>query len=459
MDIAALSYEIENTDSQKLYNEIDNVLKTEKTTLNNCKINYSKLDPLSDIIEKDGKIYRGIKPEKIDFFKRLYSTGILQTLAKNEILPNFNLTMFKTIAHPLIIEIEKLRIIPPAFWSYSMLRQEAIFKLQLIELLNCFNYTLIDGHPFNSVFKNNKPVFIDFGSIIEGNKSQYAKKEILQYNAFSMLMLENNNIFARPFLYSKNFNTLPLIPTEKSKEYKKLFVKKIGFLNLIKRYKFKKGTYSTKDFLNLFKEKYLKKRTYWATYIGDIQNLKITPRYQKVIDKVKKFSPNITNFLDIAGNSGYFANWIKEQTQIKEIISTDYDETAIEIGREKFSKNKVSMFVLNFVQKVENAQYFKCDAVCALAISHHILLSEKYSISSFFSDLKKYTNRYVYVEFCPLGLWAETLEVNIPKYYTQQWFEEHFKIFFKLLDKEVIEKVTINNTEFDRRILYVGEIL
>lgn len=30
MDIAALSYEIENTDSQKLYNEIDNVLKTEK---------------------------------------------------------------------------------------------------------------------------------------------------------------------------------------------------------------------------------------------------------------------------------------------------------------------------------------------------------------------------------------------------------------------------------------------
>lgn len=64
MDIAALSYEIENTDSQKLYNEIDNVLKTEKTTLNNYKINYSKLDPLGDIIEKDGKSIEVLNPRK-----------------------------------------------------------------------------------------------------------------------------------------------------------------------------------------------------------------------------------------------------------------------------------------------------------------------------------------------------------------------------------------------------------
>lgn len=459
MDIQRLKDEIKTVNKKYLENEFEIILETEKEIIQNCKIKYSKLDPLGDVIEKEGKIYRGIKPQKISFFKELYTSGILQVLAKNEIMPNFKLTEYKTKVHPIVIEIEKIRVVPPAFWTYSMLREEAIFKLQLIELLNEFNYTLIDGHPYNSTFTGNKPIFIDFGSIIPRNKTNGAKKEIIKYNALAMIMMENNNIFARPYLYTELFNIQPCTNINKTKEYKMNINKKIGFLNLFKKHKFKTGKYTTKDFIKLFKKTYIEKQTFWKHYKKDLKKLVITPRYQRVIDKIKKYSPDAKSFIDLAGNSGYFANWISEQTKIKEIISTDYDEMALETGRLYYKDKKISFFALNFVERAKDAEVFKCDVLCALAISHHILLKNQYSINSFFCDLKKYSNKHVYVEFCPLGLWSQGCRIEVPEYYTEEWFEDNFKNFFKLIEKEVVNKVIIDGKELNHRILYVGEIL
>ena len=106
----------------------------------------------------------------------------------------------------------------------------------------------------------------------------------------------------------------------------------------------------------------------------------------------------------------------------------------------------------------DRADLFKSDAICALAVTHHILLSNRYSIASMFDILKQYTNKHVYVEFCPLGLWSEGQEIKIPTYYNEDWFEDNFKRFFKIIDKEVVQKVNISGKEYSHRVLYVGEI-
>lgn len=420
------------------------------------KFLYSKLDPLGDVIEYRGKIYRGIKPHKIEYFKQLYKKGIIQTLANNGIMPKFKISKFKTDIHPLVLEIQKVRVVPPAFWTYSMIKEEAIFKLEMLEILNHFNYTLIDGHPYNSTFINDKPMFIDFGSIIEGTNAKNAKVEIYLINIIALLMFENNDIFTRTYLNTGILSTLPTLSINEYKQFNTLLKEKVKETDLTLYEKFKTGDYTLEDFNKVFSKNYSNKDTLWSNYRANLNTELVPDRYQKVIDKIKQYSPNAKSLIDLAGNSGYFANWIRKQTKIKEIITTDFDENAVESARKETTD--ISVFVLNFTQMSGRADLFKSDAICALAVTHHILLSNRYSIASMFDILKQYTNKHIYVEFCPLGLWSEGQEIKIPTYYNEDWFEDNFKRFFKIIDKEVVQKVNINGKEYSHRVLYVGEI-
>ena len=48
----------------------------------------------------------------------------------------------------------------------------------------------------------------------------------------------------------------------------------------------------------------------------------------------------------------------------------------------------------------------KSDIVLAMAVTHHLILGQKLSIDFIFSQIKQYANKYVFIEFMPLGLWG-----------------------------------------------------
>jgi len=78
-------------------------------------------------------------------------------------------------------------------------------------------------------------------------------------------------------------------------------------------------------------------------------------------------------------------------------------------------------------------------------------LAQRINIDQIFKNLKMYTQEYVFVEFMPLGIHSNSskYEVNVPSWYTQDWFEEHFKNSFELLH---VEKLEVN------RVLFIGKI-
>ena len=61
-------------------------------------------------------------------------------------------------------------------------------------------------------------------------------------------------------------------------------------------------------------------------------------------------------------------------------------------------------------------------------------------INHIFKTLSSLTNKYVIVEFMPLGLYSGSLEniPPVPNYYTLDWFKNNFSKYFDyILDEEV----------------------
>jgi hypothetical protein len=135
------------------------------------------------------------------------------------------------------------------------------------------------------------------------------------------------------------------------------------------------------------------------------------------------------------------------------VICTDYDEIAIDKLVKRFSDQNVKLApaILDFVKPLGNLRTdspimrFQSDMVIALAVTHHLILTQKISINVILDSLFGYSKQYVLVEFMPLGLWDGNTALPIPSWYTPEWFEAHLRKYAS------IEKVIHYSTN---RILY-----
>jgi len=69
-----------------------------------------------------------------------------------------------------------------------------------------------------------------------------------------------------------------------------------------------------------------------------------------------------------------------------------------------------------------------------------LILSQGFSVEDILEEFKKYTNKYVCIEFMPKGLWRykDGDNINIPSWYTVNWFREKFVKYFDVLKEEQI---------------------
>jgi hypothetical protein len=86
----------------------------------------------------------------------------------------------------------------------------------------------------------------------------------------------------------------------------------------------------------------------------------------------------------------------------------------------------------------------------ALAITHHLILSQRIGISKVIEILGLYTSKYIIVEFMPLGLYDGTSAPPIPDWYNIESFSFEFSKFFTIIDIHKIDK---------NRILFTGKKL
>ena len=437
---------------------------------------YSKVDTFGDILTSNNeafrnKIFRGVAREKVQFFLSLYNRGILQALADSGKIVKFKLSDYYTDKFPLILEIDKLRVISSNCWTFSMIKEAAISLLLIDATLKKYGYAIADGHIYNQAFNHGVPVFFDIGSFIYSSNQTshffaYFKEFFLKTLQFSLLnkeylQLQYSGIAPK---YSNLVSTLNL----------NLFFEYHRRNSSKSYYKALKTLFDSPEvkpeYIEAVFSEYPHKSSHEAEncesryFTGKAENA----RLRKIVDLVQIFSSDAKTSVDLAGASGYFSSLLEKTGKFEHLASLEPNEAAIETGR--FLKNNSlidfywadpmhpSWLKFLYDAHVENlSDILKSDICFALGVTHHWLLLNNIKLDYIFSTIAKYTKKYVYIEFWPLGL-KKTDQAELPPWYSERWFEKHFHKFFNLLHKEVVDRIKVGGVEKTHSILFIGRV-
>ncbi len=402
---------------------------------------------LENAIIEDSKILRIVKKEYFIWAYELMNSGLIKELVDKNLFPKTKIHYINKEKKEITIESERIPIRNNFYtWSFDMIKKSAKITLKVNNLANKYGYELRDGHILNCMFHFGKCLFIDFDSFVKINniKKWIASREFIEHQV----------------------KLLQVLSLQSNYEYQKSIKGMIGYIPD----KIYKAVISYEDQLNrneIINEVVLLEKissitlnqtsTMWSSY-HENKDIINSYRIDNIIRLIKNYQPK--NIIDLASNSGSIAKEIlKNNNKVEYIVCIDKDHIAI---NELFLSLKDEK-ILPIVSDIVYDFYLPCpysklidnikgELVICLALTHHLILTSNLEIDSIFKIIKKYSSKYVAIEFMPLGLYAGDIEKTppTPDWYSEEWFENSFLKHFKLIKKEQTE---IN------RIMFFGEII
>lgn len=444
-------------------------------------------DPSGFLFTKDKKIYRQINISYKEDHDHVINSGLYKKLVDlNLLIPhkevdigefkNQKIKTFQNFDQSLykIIEPEVIPFISyPYEWCFSMLKDAALLTLKIQKIAHKFGMSLKDSSSYNIQFKDGKPILIDTLSFERYKKDkpwtpyrQFCQHFLAPLALISYCDIRLNNLLktyidgipldlASKILPSKTYlNTYLLthihlhaksqkIYASKSVDVKDKKLSQLSFEGLIE------NLISAVEKLT-WKEK----KTDWSDYYHDTNYSK-----EAFLDKKKI----ISNFLDkvevktlwdIGANIGIFS-YIAGDKNIN-TISFDIDPLAVEINYRVCRDNardNILPLILDMINPSpaigwENKERLSLldrtpvDMVFALALIHHLVISNNLSFTMICSLFSKIT-RYLIIEFVPkddsqVKRLLSTRE-DIFSFYSKHIFEGEFKKYFNIIDKKKIE--------------------
>lgn len=471
----------------------------DKAALNNT-LNPKDLQSVDFSIDKTSKLFfykdkiiRAISPEYEKDFHEMFNGGMMKELIDKGLFVDSWISDIQIEGYNLVVEHKRINHWNYVYeWSFDMLRDAALVVLETNKIANKYGYELFDVHAYNMVYDMSSPRYIDLGSLFKVDKKNGRcwSGYLLFYNCFYMPL----------YLYRKGFSTLPesILLYNGHFEARDFFLLRYKYLNLMGSiipnllfklyYNFRRlaiaryfrvieefGKHKYIMYIGLFKRcfqnifsakkserlimqvKESKFDSYWANYHNNL-NINKEKRFLRITQLIKTELQDAETVIELAANQGKFANFILDNTQIKKVIATDYDKNAVnQIYLNNKKRDNILPLVYDFVRpsgrgvdhKIEKR--IKSDIVIALAVTHHLILTQEVDILHIFKILESLSNKYIIVEFMPLGLYSGSLEntPTVPDYYTLDWFKNNFSKYFNYILDEEIE---IN------RHLFVGKV-
>ena len=457
----------------------------------------SVVDPVGVVFTWKDRVFRAIQDEAYEHVSNLFSCGLIDELAEKHLFPNSWITNYVLDGYKLIIEHSKIEpVVYPFEWSYEMLKDAAIATLEVNQVAAKYGYQTKDAHHFNIIFDGATPLFIDLGSFMKIGPRQIgwvAADEFIRSFYYPLDIWSGGNSFiARRSIVGESS-----LPHESYLLYKYPLVRlaRGRLLGRLARLAglFQAGSVSDKQLYQdsvrgkvatfLFDKgesnidsfqagiTRLRKRIqaiqqvmypsqwgeYHSEFTADTESIKMTPRFERLIEIIKNL--DVYRAVDLASNQGAFATMLTQYAGIEKVICLDYDENAIDqlYKRLKLSSRQnlvpvlqkiVFPFGIYYSESTEKR--FSADLVVALAVTHHLILSQNIPLAKIFETLETYTSRYIVVEFMPLGLYNGKVKVQFPEWYNESWFKAGFEARFTTLLREQLE---------ENRIVYVGEKL
>ena len=122
------------------------------------EVEFSKFS-LSDTVGKvfmwNGRLYRGIFKESRELALELFSSGLIDKLQQEKLIPKTRITDFVLNGFDLVIEHELLQPISyPHEWSFLMLKDAALCVLRINKIALEYGIETKDCHAYNIIFHN-----------------------------------------------------------------------------------------------------------------------------------------------------------------------------------------------------------------------------------------------------------------------------------------------------------------
>lgn len=477
-----------------------NILKEDILVIKRTEIDMlsgSTLDEIGEAFSWRGRIFRRVYPHAEGYVKDLFTCGVLNELIEKDLfIPTW-------IARDVIFEdesilIEQKKITPMIYsaeYSFLMRKEIALTIIKINQVLFKYGFELMDPHYRNIAFDGCLPKYLDIGSIVKVDKFR---------TAFHGINCFEKNIYYPLLGYVRHKNMRPAMEAflrcnggiddygelgwivhpvlggcfryfyvlrglyRKSWPYMcgqsfgpntsriKKWVVKVAGIFLIPH---NKDCAKQKKYLKIVSyqyKKYFKKiegitiniQERWSNYHDEYYDgKKLTKRQERIIDIINQL--DCESCLEIAGNTGLMCREMICRNSIKRAICTDYDSGAIdkgfELNRNSVNNGRLTFAVMNILDSCEygkqsKAERMKSDVVLVMAVTHHLLLTQKVKLSRLVEIISQYTKKFLLIEFMPRGLWTETIYVPTPEWYTLEWFEDELKIKFNILLVERLEK-------------------
>ncbi len=461
----------------------------------------SGFDDVGQVFFYRGKILRGIYLQHIGRIRQLLKCGLIQELhvrgmfPKTEIahvsIPDFELTIEHERLHPLVL---------PSEWTFGMFRDAALTLLEINNIARSFGYETKDAHLYNLCFVATRPIFFDLGSFVpvDRENSGWRGYEGFVRAAWYPLMLSRHGgpllhrmlmdhcaehdvsheeyfrlrlggiatWFPHPALarvrkvYGK-FLRIGILPEDQILSYFSHIPGAKLIVNMLRNSVF--FPYLTANFASLQRSirrlKSLPNETVWMKYqqelLSDDGLPKLDVRYERICEILAGLK--IESAVELGGNMGVLSLALHLRGIARQITCTDSDENAVEKAYELFGRFAQGGCTAAIVDLISNnrsikvpavSERLRSDAVVALALTHHLILSQGLSCQMLMQRISDFCTQYALIEFMPLGLWNGRDAPETPSWYTVDWFRHHFLASFDPVLEEQLEA---------NRILFVGK--
>jgi hypothetical protein len=455
-------------------------------------------DELGKVFSFDGRIFRGIYPGKKNAIKKLLECGLLDELMDKGLFPKTTISSYQMEPFDLILEHEKITpVLYPKAWSFDMLKDAAKCVLDVNIIARKYGYQTMDSHGFNVLFKGIKPMFIDLGSFVPNNecpKGWMAYEQFVRFYYYPLQVFRSGNLYLARAVMTQGKNIMthssyyqyiyPLLRWVKAHWIDQLLTnyhKYIAFSQYSEQEIQRRAPAKLKPLLLFFKKRgnapfqqinlhrlkrtidrisLPKSQTQWGDYHDQFfeneGKISSTPRFNRIVEIIKTLKPE--SILEVGGNQGLFSQLILQETQIENITCSDYDEIAVNKMYNRFKQHHipitpslldiVSPLVLSYGPSLR--QRYESEMLIALALTHHLILTQKVPIANIFEQFSKFTTRYIITEFMPQGLFGPNAKHKYiaPEWYTLDWFKEAFESEYELLFMEQLET---------NRVVFVGQ--
>ena len=444
-------------------------------------------DPSGFLFRINGSIHRQINQSYQKEYDFLMDSGLYKNLVDEKLLVPHEEVEIPPLLQDTVYKVIKPETIPfisyPYEWSFSQLKQAALTTLEIQKIAMKYEMTLKDCSAYNIQFQNGKPILIDTLSFEKYEEGQpwKAYRQFCQHFLAPLALMSHTDIrlnqllriyidgipldLAKKLLPTRTLTMFSLlshihIHAKSQKHYEdkdiKIKERKIGrrsFIGIVE------SLHS-----GVKKLKWSGDKTEWGNYYSDTNysDEAFSQKKEFVSKFLKEINPKLV--WDLGANTGTFSRLASDMGI--NTISFDIDPVAVEKNylecMEK-QESKILPLLLDLTNPSPNIGWANnermsfvdrgpADAILALALIHHLVISNNVPLSRIVEFFKKNCNNLI-IEFIPKTdsqiqrLLATREDIFVD--YNKENFEKEFKKDFVIRNE-----VRINESE---RILYIME--